>query len=246
MAIIESRKIWIGRKVFTLVDLKKIASVFESLKTGSDQERIIVKIECIDECSYASSGTDVLNDVSATAKKIQSVSMSYINLSDDKEVNLFLNHGDSGPNTFSCSGADRAWVNGLLTTIQDILGTVKPQKCFIRDHSLISISLLAISFAFGLHFIFNIAVQWKFIEIPPLPSHIPVIVPFIFSWSLFLLFGLMAAAWNLDKLLKYWPWIEIQADASHLNIEQQTRARIYFIVAFALPIFADRLFYYLM
>ena len=116
---------------------------------------------------------------------------------------------------------------------------------FNRNYPLFSELLLITAFSFGIHLIFSILIHWKLLQLPQPNSNVPTIISSIIGWFICFFIGLYPAEWVFMRLLNYWPWIEIQGDAPHFNLEQQKRAKLYLFVSIVVPILADRLFSFL-
>ena len=251
----ETRRLQIKDKVFRIVDLKRLAAVFEEqadlAKQIETNYSIQYELHFSDGTTFESESVNLLeNDILFTSKRPISIQFSYHNYSLSRRVSLSLDHGDSSyGNTIIVSGQEREWVNDIFARLDQALQGAIPQESWIKRHPTLTLNIIALGIGtFGYHLIntiLNLAFAnvdlAKHIKPPQEGSFLHFLVQviksniwffYIVKWVSKWLLGFFWGAFEVRRwFLNLWPSIELDMGPEHLKIEKNKRKKIYAVFA---------------
>lgn len=255
----QTRQITISEKVFTLEDIRRIASIFDEQvtlsKQSDDRADVEYSIDFSDNTTFKSESPKLFSDVSHPAQPVQ-IQMSFRDYKLGRQLLFSAHHGDSSyGNHASVSAGETAWLSKNFLTLKDTLEAVKPQTVWYRRHRILTLSLIALGIGscldIGLSSVTKLLFQnidFSGVTKPPSPdspwrrvieSASPLLLTIKWGWRWFL-----GALWAHDLyrwLLDLRPNIEFDFGVPHLRTERMKRQRLMVVVALGLSILANLL-----
>jgi hypothetical protein len=145
----QSKSITIANRVFSLVDLQRIAQIFQKqqeLANKSDHRAVskyLVKFS--NSTSVESDSPEILNDevLAVPARPVQ-VAFSFHDFAMDQHLSIDLMHGESSyGNSATVRGSETAWLNDNFAALSNAIETARPQNFWFRQHPLFLLHLIA-------------------------------------------------------------------------------------------------------
>lgn len=245
-----SRELTITKRIFTINNIKQIAEIFErqkKLDNSSDRNEVRFAIYFDDKTSFESDSQKIFDDTSIiNAKRPIKVEFNFSNYSLERRMYFTIEHGNSEYNNkLIITGDGKDWVNDNFITIKELIEVATPQKCLIRKHIIILISLIALGMGSIVAIIINLIIDclsiapinvanssyriFQFLhEISSSHKNLFYVLGWVNRW----LIGIMLGAVPVSKwLLDAWPIVELDFGAEHLKKEKARRKRIWAIIS---------------
>jgi hypothetical protein len=252
----QTKRHQIRNRIFSLSDLKRIASVFDkevkSATKSSHHFSVEYSLYFADDSSVEGDSSNVLEDSYSEIKRPVKVEFRFSDYDLDRKATFSVTHGDSKyGNEFVVSSKDITWLNDIYTKLLDLVNGTKPQSSWILKHSTLVYHLVAIGVgAFGM-LVIDLVISFimpsdisigndardKVKAIAEFVSQFEVIF-YILGWAWRWLAGWAWGAGSLTRwLLSSWPIIDLDFGAEHLKLEKQRRKRLYlFLPVIIVPI----------
>ncbi len=253
----QTRKIIIRDRIFSIDDLKRVASIFKTqqglAKKADHHATTDFEIQFSDNTSVESDSTEILNDSVLTGPgRPVDVRFSFHNYSLNRRVSFAISHGDSTyGNIASVSADDHRWLSDIYVSLQNAIETAKPQTMWFRRHPGILLHLVALGAGSLMILVFTTIIQLSVMlldldtVITPTPDEskwkelLSRVAPllYILIWFMRWMAGLPWAFDIRSWLLRLWPNIELDVGTEHLKVEKLQRRRLFArITMIVLPI----------
>ena len=155
-------------------------------------------------------------------KRIISIKMDFHNLSEDKEVSVDLEHGQSIE--VSVSGKDEAWVNHILKLIETSLSGCKEQKIWLHRSKWPLIVIFAFAIGFLSINLLEIFTSKRVSDFHPLFSVFPL--RFYLPFAL----GFIPAYLVVDKVCSIYSHVKLITGPEHSPTEKRRKINVHEII----------------
>ena len=249
--MIEKRSYKIDNRIFTLKDIRKIASIFEQEHKNATKNKhdssLSFSVNCVDGSEYETEDVKLFDENAIITKRVENIKFNFIENKDyfkeDKSISLQLKNGnDSYGNELQISGTDSNWVNGSLIKLKEVIEASQPQFNLVHKFGL-PLTIIS-SISIGTIFLLVLVLVSRAIVFKPFinPFKLMSDEPIIFIPSIFTM-GFFPSLFVVDWLKKMFPSIEIQIGPDHTFIEANRRNIFYGIITLVLlPIILTLIF----
>jgi hypothetical protein len=253
--MIERRRLHINGKRFTRSDLLGTGTLFlgeaEVARREKRRHRVEFTLRCSDGTTY--SGEDLSHfseGAEVDLKPPRSVEFEFTDYELERRMDLSLTHGSGYHDGFNIRGADRDWVQGLFTRLQERVNAAAPSTSWFIRHPSVTYHLLALGFGSVFQLAIAEAVKLGIASGLIIPARVepqdravvvlvleaPAILLLV-TWGLRWLLGNIAAPWVRDWILRAWPDIDLDVGHEHAKLEKMRRDRIkVFLTAVVVPL----------
>ncbi|MEI7847871.1 MAG: hypothetical protein WCK35_18870 [Chloroflexota bacterium] len=226
----ETRTASIEWRVFSKADILRIAKVFhkEYLTAKKNNHHTTLSYQLSYEAggSYESDSLNIFeNDGRLDIKTIKRIRMVFNDYEAEHYIEISLRAGDYDGDLF-VKGANRNWVQGNFTTLQEIFDSVKPQSQTVIKNRNAIFHIIAISAGLIFYNVISIVVRYLMPSITIDSSSNFILkflsenpwVTYVFNFLSFWYNGAILVAVPVSKILvELWPKIEFDFGPEHLN-----------------------------
>ena len=249
-AMLESRSVQISKRVFTLANVRALATCVERASETAPSEAEAspyavtfgYSASCDDGSDYQSLSVEIFDDDSVLArKKVQAISMEFDDNRSHSRVHIALWHGREYGDV-RVRGPDSNWVNGTMRDIEETIGSAAPQDPFISRHWFLCQMGLGLGVGLAILWVARAAAllapapppspeRWNYSLYLFLSAHPSA--RFLVLYGISQLAGIPPARLILRYVLRLWPSIELQIGPNHLLVEKRRRAGLTMVIVLA-------------
>lgn len=207
----------------------------------SDHKKAVFNLSCDDnkQTAYTIENEDLRSEeITIDKKKIDSISMSFIDYKSSKQINLRFSREKKYANDLTVEGDDQAWVDSVYAEFTDLIDGITPQNNVIFKNRNKLFIVLSIWFAWIFMFISHITIQF--------PRSLDIISKFkdYFPFTLsYIWMGVYASSVLIRKTEKLWPNIEFDFGPEQFKKEKRNRKIIWIVISlFIIPLLMQIIF----
>ena len=249
----ETRRLNINWRVFSKSDIRRLAQVLDvALRAAKEQKHhssLSFQLYCKGGISYESDSASILDDDGPLdIKRTIAIQMTFYDYEMGGYIDVSLREGNYD-NDLSVRGAEKNWVQGTFTNLQEIIESIRPQDNFILRNRGIVFHVISIGVG---SLIFQIVYSLMSRIIEPIQNPSDFIIELrnffktnLWAYYIFEIFarwgnGLVLALYIREWLIRLWPKIEFDFGPDHMNKLKVRRQRIWSVASLVIiPVLID-------